>query len=128
MTHFEAYSTTKEKAVQKIESGFKQSRFIRPLPPSISKDKKFCENLHEVYSNSTIKAIKENFENVEESTNLEQKLNFFNRVISEKANNCQNGQEAWRPSNNALDNQAAHDLPTISGAKQRIRVFICFCP
>ena len=64
----------------------RQSRFIRPLPPSISKDKKFCEDLHEIYVKSTIKAIKENFETVEESTKLEQKLNQLNSVISDEAN------------------------------------------
>lgn len=120
MSRFEAYNSTKDKAIQKIESGCKQSRFIRPLPPSISKDKKFCEDLHEIYVKSTIKAIKENFETVEESTKLEQKLNQLNSVISDEAN-CTSEQEAWRPSDIAVDNQAAHDQPTVLGAKNKLQ-------
>jgi len=121
MSHFEAYNGTKDKAIQKIESGLKQSRFIRPLPPSISKDKKFCQDLHEAYVKSTIEAIKENFTTVEESTKLESKLNLLNSVINDEANHCPSGQEAWRPCDSAIDNQAAHDQSTVQKNKQKLQ-------
>ena len=100
--------------VEKIESGLKQSRFIRPLPASISKDKKFCQDLHAVLVKKTIDAINENIELVEESSKLESNLNQLNIVANDEANRNEN---AWRPGNSVLNNQAAHDHVTIVNSK-----------
>ena len=110
MSYFEAYFNTKEKMVEKIESGLKQSRFIRPLPASISKDKQFCQDLHAVFVKKTIDAINENIELVEESSKLESNLNQLNIVANDEANRNEN---AWRPGKSVLNNQAAHDRVTI---------------
>ena len=114
MSYFEAYFNTKEKMVEKIESGLKQSRFIRPLPASISKDKQFCQDLHAVFVKKTIDAINENIELVEESSKLESNLNQLNIVANDEANRNEN---AWRPGNSVLNNQAAHDHVTIVNSK-----------
>ena len=114
MSYFEAYTNTKEKVVEKIESVLKQSRFIRPLPASISKDKQFCQDLHEVFVQKTINAINENIGLVEESSKLESNLNQLNIVVNDEANQNEN---AWRPGNSALNNQAAHDHVSIVNAK-----------
>ena len=115
MSYFEAYFNTKEKMVEKIESGLKQSRFIRPLPASISKDKQFCQDLHAVFVKKTIDAINENIELVEESSKLESNLNQLNIVANDEANRNEN---AWRPGNSVLNNQAAHDHVTIVNSKR----------
>merc|ERR1711981_1020259 len=117
MSHFEAYVNTKDKVVEKIESGLKQSRFIRPLPPSISKDKQFCQDLHAVFVKQTIEAIKDNIEQVEESSKLESNLNQLDLIVKDEANQTEN---AWRPGNSALNNQAAHDQATIVNAKLKL--------
>ena len=119
-SHFEAYVTTKDKAIAKVESGFKQSRFIRPLPPSISKDKKFCQELHAAFVKNTIEAIKETFTNVEDSTKLEAKLGQLNIIINDQANKS-GSSPAWRPSDDALTNQAAHDFPAVLAYKQKLQ-------
>jgi len=77
--------------------------------------------LHEAYVKNTIEAIKENFETVEESTKLESKLNLLDSVINDEANHCPSGQEAWRPSDSAIDNQAAHDQSTVQRNKQKLQ-------
>lgn len=99
---------------------FRLSRFVRHLPPAISKDKQFCQDLHSAYVKQTIEAIKDNFDKVEEASKLESKLKNLDSIAEDEANKAAEGCVAWRPSNNALDNQAAHDLQTIQEAKIRI--------
>ena len=91
------------------------------MPPAIGKDKKFCQDVHEAYVKSTIQAIRENFTTVEESTKLESKLNQLNCIIDDEANHSKQGQDAWRPSDSAIDNQAAHDQLAVVGAKQKLQ-------
>ena len=97
---------------------------MRPLPTEISKDKEFCQKIHEAFVQNTIEAIKENFAAVEESTNLESKLNLLNQIKNDDSNKSGQNQTAWRPSDSAIDNQAAHDYKSIESNKQRLETEI----
>ena len=96
----------------------RQSRFIRSLPPAVAQDKKFCQEIHAAFVKDTIEAIKENFESVEGNTKFESKLNLLSAVIGDKAN--QSKGLAWRPTNDALNNQAAHDQATLKAVKSKL--------
>merc|ERR1712020_556025 len=117
MSHFEAYTNTKGKVLEKIESGLKQTRFIRSLPKVVSKDKQFCQDLHNVFVQQTMEAIRENFDQVEDSSKLESNLKQLDVVINDDANKSE---KAWRPDNVALNNQAAHDRNIITNAKVKL--------
>merc|ERR1711997_1158479 len=113
MSHFEAYNNTKGKVLEKIESGLKQTRFIRSVP----KDKQFCQDLHNVFVQQTMEAIRENFDQVEDSSKLESNLKQLDVVINDDANKSE---KAWRPDNVALNSQAAHDRNIITNAKVKL--------
>jgi vacuolar-type H+-ATPase subunit I/STV1 len=97
----------------------RQSRFIRPLPPALAKDKKFCTDLHSAFVEKTIEAIRENFDKVEESVKLKNRLDQLNVILQNEANKELIGL-AWRPSDNALDNQAAHDKQPIIASRTKL--------
>ena len=119
MSRFEAYTSTKEKVLEKVESGFKTSRFTRPLPAQISKDKQFCQDIHEIFVKKTVESIKENFDHVEKSSKLEQNLQQLDAITSDNSCKSENS-VAWRPDSSASNNQSAHDLTIISAAKLKL--------
>jgi hypothetical protein len=94
----------------------RQSRFVRPLPPAVAQDKTFCANLHSAFVEKTIEAIWENFDKVEESAKLKNHLEKLNVVVNDKADKDSTA-SAWRPSDNALDNQSAHDKQPILASR-----------
>ena len=67
-------------------SSNRQSRFTKALPPSISKDKEFCANLHKIFVDKTSETIKENFSNVEDQVKLFSKLNQLQTIVNDKNN------------------------------------------
>ena len=84
----------------------------------MAQDKAFCQAIHETFVKDTIEAIKENFESVEGNIKLQSKLNLLSSVIGDEANRCKG--TAWRPTNNALNNQAAHDHAALKAAKLKL--------
>ena len=66
--------------IQKFFS--RQTRFIRSLPKTVSKDKQFCQDLHNVFVQQTMEAIRENFDQVEDSSKLESNLKQLDVVVS----------------------------------------------
>ena len=64
----------------------RQSRFIKALPPVISKDKEFCTGLHKIFVEQTSEAIKENFNSVEEQVKLLPKLNQLQTIVNDEIN------------------------------------------
>ena len=99
----------------------RQSRFIKSLPPSISKDKEFCANLHQIFVDKTSENIKENFANVEAQVKICSKLTQLQNVVSDENNKATEYSKAWRPLDSALDNQAAHDRKSVLEAKHRLQ-------
>lgn len=71
--------------------------------------------MHEIFVQETAKGIRENFEIVEDSTKLETKLNQLSNLVKEDSNKDFSG-SAWRPSNSAIDNQAAHDRVNVENS------------
>ena len=103
-------------------SSNRQSRFTKALPPSISKDKEFCANLHKIFVDKTSETIKENFANVEDQVKLFSKLNQLQTIVNDENNKAESeDKKAWRPLDSALDNQAAHDRKSVIAAKQKLQ-------
>ena len=103
-------------------SSNRQGRFIKSLPPSISKDKEFCANLHKIFVDKTGEAIKENFANVEDQVKLFSKLNQLQNIVNDDNNKSEpEDPKAWRPLDSALDNQAAHDRKSVIEAKHKLQ-------
>ena len=103
-------------------SSNRQSRFTKALPPSISKDKEFCANLHKIFVDKTSETIKENFSNVEDQVKLFSKLNQLQTIVNDENNKADSeNNKAWRPLDSALDNQAAHDRKSVIEAKQKLQ-------
>lgn len=119
MSRWDAYTSAQEAAINKIKCGLKLSRFINNLPPAISKDKAFCESLHEHFVAKSVESIRANFASVESSVNLRSHLDQLDTLEAEKANQAAYG-GAWRPSDSAKDNQADHDKSCLSDASKRI--------
>ena len=70
----------KQKSLKKFFS--RQTRFIRSLPKVVSKDKQFCQDLHNVFVQQTMEAIRENFNQVEDTSKLESNLKQLDVVVS----------------------------------------------
>lgn len=64
-----------------------------------------------------MEAIRENFDQVEDSSKLESNLKQLDVVINDDANKSE---KAWRPDNIALNSQAAHDRNIITNAKVKL--------
>ena len=99
---------------------FRQGKFVKSLPPSISKDKEFCTALHKIFVEETTEAIKTNFNKVEEQVKVLSKLNHLQTIVNDE-NNKSEDKFAWRPINSALDNQAAHDRKSLAEAKHKLQ-------
>ncbi len=65
-------------------------------------------------------AVKDTFKQVEESVNFSSKLDQLDLIIRDEANKCKDKELAWRPSNKALDNQAAHDKAAVETATKKL--------
>ena len=113
MARYEAYNSTKEKALAKIESQLKLKNFTSSLPAAISKDKSLCSELHKSMINNIMSQIAEFSAEVEDSVKLKDHLQRLDEIVQDSENQTSS---SWRPSRIPLDNQVSkitHAIPKI---------------
>ena len=107
-------TSCEEKARQRWVKTTKQS--LRScLPPTISKDTKFSNALQEILNSQIEAEIAESLKRTYEKLDIESKLATLDEICKKsKGEGKENSAEkAWRPSGNAADDQAAHDVTNV---------------
>ena len=105
MARYDAYISTKEKTLAKIESHLKLKNFTSSLPAAISKKESFCAELHKTLISNIMSQISEFSEEVENEVKLREQLQKLDDIVQNPENQIANG--SWRPSRVPLDNQVS---------------------
>ena len=105
MARYDAYISTKEKTLAKIESHLKLKNFTSSLPAAISKKESFCAELHKTLISNVMSQISDFSEEVENEVKLKEHLQKLDDIVQNPENQIANG--SWRPCRVPLDNQVS---------------------
>ena len=105
MARYDAYASTKEKTLAKIESHLKFKTFKSSLPAAISKQEDLCAKLHASMVTSIMGQITEFSEEVEGQVQLKEHLEKLDKIVEDPENQLATG--SWKPSRIPLDNQVS---------------------
>ena len=86
MARYDAYTSTREKTLSKIESHLKLKTFTSSLPAAISKQEKMCAQLHKSMVENIMAQITEFSEEVEGQVRLKEHLEKLDKIVEDPEN------------------------------------------